>query len=501
MGNISARTAASKYRTKSDPSRSTCPEICSALTIFRFKKELNSQTSYPFRSTSTLIVDLVLTNAKAYLKKEIVDCSIAIEDGNIHKIGREAQMPNSDERINLRNLLILPGLIDVHVHLRDEGKAYKEDFYSGTAAAAAGGFTTVLDMPNNEPVTMSVESLQNRMHTAERKVLVNVGFRSEFPANLNQISAITAQGAVGFKLFMANQVGGLDINDDAALHQALKKVGEADVPVAVHAEDNQTICMNERALKEAKRDDPAAFLKAHPEEAEITAIQRILDASVDTKAHMHFCHVTTQKSLALVGEAKKENRNTTCEVTPNHLLLTRLDYDRQGTRLAMLPPLRTSTDGEALWKGIAEGSVDIVASDHAPHTLEEKSAASIWDVKVGVPGLETTLPLMLTMIKKGRVTIDELVRLLAEKPAETFSLKDRGRLEQGFRADLVAVNHKETYLVDASKFHSKAKFSPFDSWEVQGKPVKTLVNGHLTMDDGEIVAKPGSGSVIRRDAK
>jgi dihydroorotase (multifunctional complex type) len=387
------------------------------------------------------------------------------------------------------------------VHLRDEGKAYKEDFYSGTAAAAAGGFTTVLDMPNNEPVTMSTRSLENRMHIAERKVLVNVGFRSEFPENLNQIGAITAQGAVGFKLFMANQVGGLDINDDAALHEALEKVGEADVPVAVHAEDNQTICMSERELKEAKRDDPAAFLKAHPEEAEVTAIGRILDARVDTKAHVHFCHITTRKGLALVAGAKKDNRKTTCEVTPNHLLLTKLDYDRKGGKLAMMPPLRSSADAEALWKGIADGFVDVVASDHAPHTFEEKSAASIWDVKVGVPGLETALPLMLTMIKKGRITIDDLVQLLAEKPANIFSLKDRGHLEKGFRADLVAVNHKERYLIDASKFHSKAKFSPFESWAVQGKPVKTFVNGRLTMDEGEIVAKPGGGCVVRRGAK
>jgi dihydroorotase (multifunctional complex type) len=443
---------------------------------------------------------MVLTNAKAYLKKEIVDCSIAIEDGSIYKIGRETQMPSADERVNLRNLLVLPGLIDVHVHLRDEGKTYKEDFYSGTAAAAAGGFTTVLDMPNNDPVTMSAASLENRMHIAEKRVLVNVGFRSEFPTDLNQIDAITAQGAVGFKLFMANQVGGLNINDDTALHEALKKAGDADAPVAVHAEDNQTICMHERELKEAKRDDPAAFLKAHPEEAEVTAIERIIDARVGTKSHVHFCHVTTKKGLALLAEAKKDNQKTTCEVTPNHLLLTKLDYDRQGGKLAMLPPLRTSADAEALWTGIANGYVDLVGSDHAPHTVEEKSAANIWDVKVGVPGLETTLPLMLTMVKKGRLTIDDLVQLLAEKPADIFSLKERGRLEQGFKADLVAVNHKERYLIEASKFHSKAKFSPFESWAVQGKPMKTFVNGCLIMDEGKIVAKPGSGSVIRRGA-
>lgn len=448
-----------------------------------------------------MIVDLVLTNVKAYVKKEIVDCSIAIENGSIHKIGRETQMPSADERINLKNLLVLPGLIDVHVHLRDEGKAYKEDFFTGTAAAAAGGFTTVLDMPNNEPVTMSAESLENRMHIAERRVLVNVGFRSEFPTSLDEIDDILAKGAAGFKLFMGNQVGGLNINDDEALHEAFKKVSETNATVAVHAEDSQTICMNEQALKEARREDLAAFLKAHPEEAEVTAIERVLDACFDTKVNVHFCHVTTGKGLALIAEARKKNHRITSEVTPYHLLLTKLDYERRGSLLAMLPPLRKNEDAEALWKGIADGSIDVVGSDHAPHTLEEKSAPRIWDVKVGVPGLETTLPLMLTMLKKSRLTIDQLVQLLAEKPAEIFSLKGRGRLEQSYSADLVAINLKEKSLIDSSKFRSKAKFSPFDGWEVQGKLVKTIVNGHVVMDEGELVAKPGSGRVIRRDAK
>jgi len=148
----------------------------------------------------------VLTNAKAYVNREIVDCNLAVEKGKIFKIGKQPHMPKADETINLKNLLVLPGLIDAHVHLRDEGKAYKEDFYTGTAAAAAGGVTTVLDMPNNAPVTMSAEALKNRVQTAKRKALVNVGFYSEFPNNLDEIASIVAEGAVAFKLFMACQI-------------------------------------------------------------------------------------------------------------------------------------------------------------------------------------------------------------------------------------------------------------------------------------------------------
>ena len=161
-----------------------------------------------------MTIDLVLSNAKAYLEDKIVDCSLAIDGRRIFRIGKEAVMPAASERLDLQGLLILPGLIDAHVHLRDEGKAYKEDFFTGTAAAAVGGFTTILDMPNNEPVTMSAETLKNRMKLAERKILVNVGFYSEFPKKTQEVAAIVKQGAVAFKLFMAEQVGGLDIDDD-----------------------------------------------------------------------------------------------------------------------------------------------------------------------------------------------------------------------------------------------------------------------------------------------
>jgi dihydroorotase (multifunctional complex type) len=447
-----------------------------------------------------LIVDLLLKNAKAYLNKQIVDCNIAIEDGKIFRIGKESQMPNADERTNLKNLLVLPGFIDCHVHLRDEGKAYKEDFYTGTAAAAAGGVTTVVDMPNNDPVTMSAETLRNRMHVAERKVLVNVGFYSEFPKNPDEIADIVAEGALAFKLFMANQVGGLNIDSDEELKEAFKKTGVAEVPVAVHAEDRASIMMKEQQLKQAKRVGAKAFLEAHTEQAELKAVERLLKIAADVKTRLHFSHVTIKEGLDRIVEAKKSgHRTVTCEVTPNHLLLSNADFERVGSFLAIMPPLRSKANVDALGDGVANGWVDVIGSDHAPHTLEEKSASSIWDVKVGVPGLETALPLMLTMVRKNRLSLGTLVRVFSEKPAEIFGLHNRGRLEQGRKADLVAVDFNRKFKLDAASFHSKAKYSPYDGWAVQGKPVKTFVNGRLIMDEQEIVAKAGSGSIVRRE--
>jgi dihydroorotase len=209
--------------------------------------------------------------------------------------------------------------------------------------------------------------------------------------------------------------------------------------------------------------------------------------------------MTTEKSLNTVIEARKSGANVTCEVTPQHLLLSRNDYERTGLMLTIMPPLRNESTIEALWKGIADGWVDVIGSDHAPHALSEKSANSVWDVKVGVPGLETTLPLMLTMVRKNKISLAQVVHLLSEKPAELFGLRSRGGLVPGNKADLTIVDFKRKYKINASKFHSKAKFSPFDNWEVQGHPVKTLVNGLLVMDEQNIVAKHGSGTVIRGD--
>jgi dihydroorotase (multifunctional complex type) len=445
---------------------------------------------------TSLIVDSILTNAKAYLNGQIVDCSIAIEQGKIFKIGKETQMPNADEKNNLQNMLVLPGLIDEHVHLRDEGKAYKEDFTSGTAAAAAGGFTTVLDMPNNDPVTMSVETLRNRMRVAQRKILVNIGFYSEFPKKLSELQDIVGEGAVGFKLFMGCQIGGLNIDDDQALQDAFKEVAKLNVPVAVHAEDKAILKANEEKLKQAKKSSVADYLRAHTDVVELKSIQRLLKISEQTDVRLHFCHVTTGEGLNAIAEAKKSGR----EVTPNHLLLSSDDLKCYGQMVIMAPPLRSKTHVETLWKGLEKGHVDALGSDHAPHAQSEKSASSVWDVKIGVPGIETFLPLILTQVKKNRLTIVQAVHLLAEKPAEIYGLNDRGRLEKGKNADLTVVDFNRQFKVDASKFKSKAQFSPYNGWDVQGKPVKTIVNGQLVFDEGEIVSKGGSGLNIRRDS-
>ncbi len=446
-----------------------------------------------------MTVDTVLSNAKAYFNGNVVDCNVAIDEGIIQKIGKEAHMPRSDEKTDMGHLLLIPGVIDSHVHLRDEGKAYKETFLTGTAAAATGGVTTVLDMPNNEPVTMSAETLRNRMQIADRRALVNVGFYSEFPESLDELKEIAAEGVIGFKLFLGEQIGGVNIDDDEALLEAITEAGQNGVTVATHAEDHMLLKSRTENFKSNNRHDIAAFLKAHDESVEVAAVERLLQMMTKTKGtHLHICHVSSQKTVEALSKAKELGANLTCEVTPHHLLLSKETYDNIGASPLTLPPLRTQSDNYALWEGIKHAQIDTIGSDHAPHSLEEKDAASIWEIKAGIPGLETILSLVLTSVHNDKLTLARALEMLCERPAEIFGIQDRGRLEQGMSADIVAVDFNLKFKIDASNFKSKAKFSPFDGWQVQGKPLKTYVNGKIVMDEGKIVATPGSGGILRR---
>jgi len=445
-----------------------------------------------------LLVDTVLLNCKVYLDKEIFEAGIAIENGKIAKIGKQPNLPEASEKIDLKGCLALPGLIDVHVHLRDQELAYKETFYTGTAAAAAGGITTVLDMPNNKPTTMDESTLQERMRIAESQILTNVGFYSAFPEEKAQITQLAETGAVAFKIFLVKRIGGLNIDDDYEIIEMLISAKKLGNPVAFHAEDRKEIEEKRQKLMLEGKNDISAFLEAHSPEAEIKSVRRIIALAKSSDTHVHICHVSCGEALKLISEAKKRRMKISCEATPHHLLLSSNDFSEKGSLMLTDPPVRSKEEQQLLWKGVSEGEIDIIASDHAPHALEEKFSDEIWKVSPGVPGLETTLPLMLTQVNRGLLSIDDLVRLMAENPAKIFGLDGKGILKNGFSADITVVDLNREGIIDSSKFYSKAKYSPFDGWVVKGLPVKTFVNGVLVMDEGEIVAKPGVGMIIRR---
>jgi dihydroorotase len=296
---------------------------------------------------------------------------------------------------------------------------------------------------------------------------------------------------------MSEKIGGLDVDNDKLLLQALNKIAKIGVPLAVHAEDRKILEIKRREVKKTGRKDLEAYAEARPPEAEVQAIRRIAQLAKKSGVQVHFCHVSSAIGLNAFLTAKKDGLPVTCEVTPHHLLLSVEHLKRYRTFALTNPPLRTRKDVIALWSALKQGLIDALASDHAPHTLEEKKVESIWDAKPGIAGLETTLPLLLTEVSEGRLTIADLVRLTSEKPAEIFNLRKRGCLEEGNWADIAVVDIKRKYKIDASNFYSKAKYSPFDGWSVRGKPVKTFVNGQLVMDEGEIIAKPGTGQIVR----
>jgi dihydroorotase len=443
-----------------------------------------------------LLVDIVLHNAKIYVQGNIVEAGLAIDKGKIVKIAKKTNLPSASAKVNLKGHLTLPGIIDSHVHLRDQQLAYKEDFLTGTAAAAAGGVTLALDMPNNKPVTFSSSSLRERMRIAEGQVLINVAFYSAFPKRLAEIAEIVEAGAMGFKVYLTKQIGGMDVDDDGQLLAAFREAAANRVPVAVHAEDRNIIEKRKREMETAGRSDIGAYLKVHVAEAEFQSIERIIGLVRKSGVRVHFCHLSSALGLEAVLGAKKEGLPITCEVTPHHLLLTSEQYKRLGFFALTDPPLRLRGDVSALWSTLKRGFIDVIGSDHAPHALEEKDVESVWEAKPGIPGLETTLPLLLTQVNEGHLSLAELVRLTATEPAKIFGLGERGSLGEGYWADIAVVDMKREYAIDSSVFFSKAKFSLFDGVRVKGKPMKTFVNGQLIMDGGEIVAEPGAGKVI-----
>ena len=441
-------------------------------------------------------VDTKIINARILTLRGIIRCGITIESGKIHRIASETSLPNASETVDIKGQIALPGLIDVHVHLRDLDLSFKEDFHTGTCAAAAGGFTTVLDMPNTKPPTNSLLRLKEKIARASGRILVNVGFYSDFPKSLGEFNSIKASGAVAFKVNLFCPTTELDVDDDNVLRSAFKAVAKAKSLVSVHAEDHSLVTELESKFQAARDTSSVAYLKAHPSEAEIRAIERVLKLTKDSHVRVHFAHVSTFKGLKLILKAKQAGLPVTCEVTPHHLFLTEEDFCRLRGIALMAPPLRTRLDAFRLVSALKTGQVDLVASDHAPHCLDEKMRENIWEVAPGIPGLETTLPLLLTQFNRGRISLRRVVEVLSEKPGKVFGFKTKGCLKTGYDADLTIVDLKKKFTIDSSKFYSKAKYSPFDGWEVIGKPVQTWVQGKLIMDDGAIVGDSGTGHVM-----
>ena len=347
-------------------------------------------------------------------------------------------------------LLKLPGLIDIHVHLRDPGQTYKEDFYTGSSTAIAGGFTTILDMPNNKEPIISLNRLKNKIKEAKQKAVCDVGFYSgSLGDNLEELMKMEPY-VFGLKLYLNKTTGNFIINEKKL--DEIFSAWKSDKPILVHAEED--------------------------------ILNLVLISVQKAGKKVHICHVSNKKQLQMIIRAKTNNLPVSCGVTPHHLFLTNRDLDKLGTLGLMRPRLGNSSDQDFLWKNF--NYIDVIESDHAPHTQKEKKSA---DPPFGVPGLETTLPLLLTAVSKNRISIKHLIEMCYEKPKKIFNIKTENDT-------YIEIDPKEEYIISNKKLKTKCGWSPFDEFRVKGKVKRVFIRGNEVYNRDKFLVNRGFGKVI-----
>ena len=406
----------------------------------------------------------------------------------------------SGETLDGAGLTALPGPIDGHVHFREPGLEHEETWLTGARAAVFGGVTTVLDMPNTIPPTDTVEHARDKIALAQLHSHCDFGVFGLVGESTDRTAGLVGSGlVVGLKAFLGPTTGGLGAPDDDGLLQALTVARTAGLRVAFHAEDRQTIAA---ALERGRRSDPIAHLEARPAEAEVRAIERIGELLAAANARGHVCHVSSAIGLHAIEELRAEGVDLTCEVTPHHVLLDRDVYADFGGVAKVNPPIRGEPDASALLAALADGRIDILASDHAPHLAADKVRASIWDVPSGFAGVETLLPLMLTAVHDGRLSLERLVHATSEAPAKTWGLWPRkGSVAVGADADLTLVDLERASTISAAQLHGKNNLSPFEGRATIGAVATTIVRGRIVVRDGQLIGHAGWGQPVRTNSR
>jgi allantoinase len=445
------------------------------------------------------VVDLVVEGGTIATPHGSFEGAIAIDQGKIVAIGSSPVMPQANRSVDASGLFVLPGIIDGHVHFREPGFEYKEDFHTGSTAAAFGGVTAIFDMPNVNPPTQDAQSFNLKLEKAKQKCIVDFGIVAVMlPTNLGKTEELAKQGVIGFKIFMGETVGNLPSPDDWELVLAFEAVAKTGLRVGVHAENRQMTDHLANKLKKAGRTDALAHLESRPSISEAEAIARAITLTRPFGAKLHIHHLSSAEGMALVQEAKEKGFPVTAETCPHYLLMDgRTEMQKQGSLLKMNPPVRTREHAEALWRGLKGGAVDMIATDHSPHTKEEKSKSNIWEEIAGWPGVETLVPLMLNEVNKGTITLNEVTKYMSENPAMVWGVyPTKGCLSLGSDGDLTIVDLKIKREIKAEDLHSKNKLTPFESWTVRGVPVYTIVGGRVVMEKGRINENSGRGKLV-----
>ena len=400
---------------------------------------------------------------------------LLLRDGKVAEIAPAGKIRGgADKTFDARGLIVAPGFIDLHVHLREPGQFHKETIASGTAAAAAGGFTSICAMPNTSPVNDSAEITQ-WMQAEERGAVVSV-----FPIaaatvgsqgqQLTDFRALKRAGAV------AVTDDGKPILDDAIMREALHAAAAMSMPVIQHAEDTR---LTQGCVMNAGAAAVRLGLRGVPAEAEASIVERDIRLAGQTKAHLHVAHISTLAALKAVRRGKRERVRVTCEITPHHFVLTDEDVGDYNTYAKMNPPLRSHADREAMLAALADGGIDCIATDHAPHAAHEKNV-EFDRAPFGITGLETALALVITKLHiEKKIPLTRIVELLSSNPAKLIGLTGRGTLSKGSVADVTIFDPKRRWTFEANKSLSKSKNTPFDGWQLTGKVIATIVDGEI----------------------
>lgn len=423
----------------------------------------------------------LIKNGKIIKKdNELISADIWIEDGKIHAIGKSFESHLFDQVYDVKGHLITPGLVDVHVHLREPGFTYKETIATGSKAAARGGFTTVCAMPNLNPVPDTAEKLKEIYKIIEETAVVKVlqyapiteGLRSE---SLTNQQALKQVGAFAF----TND--GVGVQTAGTMYLAMKEAASLNMPLVAHTEDESLLFDGVMHKGEVSQ---KLGLPGILSSTEASQIARDVLLAEETGVHYHVCHVSTKESVRVIREAKQAGIHVTAEVSPHHLLLIDEDIPEDNGFWKMNPPLRGKADRDALIEGLLDGTIDCIATDHAPHGLEEKNQTFL-QAPFGIVGSETAFQLMYTyFVEKGVFTLEQVVEWMAKKPAEIFGLSV-GTLMIGSSADLAVFDLNLEKNIDAAEFESLAVNTPFTGWKVKGHTIMTLVDGEIAWSKGD----------------
>lgn len=446
-------------------------------------------------------VDLVVRDGTVVTESGVHAADIAVRDGRIVALSAHGELRHdADEQIDARGLHIFPGGVDPHVHFGDQGQAEFEDFETGTRAAAAGGITTVLDMPLNLPPTMDAATFAARRDAVAPRAMVDFGLWGGLvPGNRAELAPMSALGAIAFKAFTCEAADWFRV-EDGDLLEGMREAARLGLPAGVHCE-NEAITRDLRArLRATGRRDLRAHHESRPEVAEWEAIARVALLARVAGARAQIVHISTGEGVDAVWAARRAGAAVHAEVTMHHLTLNEEDGVRLGTIAKCAPPLRPRRQVEALWRRVHDGKVHNIGSDHSPATAAQKDLAARehWDVPDGITGVQVIAPLLLSEgVHRRGLPLERVAALLATNAARTFGLYPRkGTIQVGSDADLMIADLHARWTLREEDLLYKCPWSPHVGWEVTGRMVRTVLRGQTVFRDGEIVASPGTGAFL-----